>query len=182
MKNIIKIKAFEYVVSRLIEWYLSRNSDQDYKSDFTKLKLIKLLFFVTSAKATRSNEGLLTIFDNIWAMPYGHVESDIYDNLNQTVAYKISRNGLIENQIDFNSYFSGIDTEKVFIDQSIQKLKEENPDLINYNSFELVELSHRWESWQTVFSLAKSQGKLSLKIPNITIQNEPKLFSLTTHA
>lgn len=172
-----KIKCFEYIVLKLIDWHKEKNPEANVSSNFSKLKVMKLLFFVSSVKANDDNMGLLDIFDNFWAMPFGHVESDIYNSLSETKAVSISSSKISINQVDKN-YFSEIYEHTDIIDDSLKSLKLINSDLINYEPFDLVELSHKWESWITIYSLAKQQGKQSLKIPTSLIQKEPKSFSL----
>lgn len=62
-----KIQAFEFVVFKLVNWYKTQNSITDNETftainDLSKLKVIKLHFFV-SAVNSKSNS-LLSIFDN----------------------------------------------------------------------------------------------------------------------
>ena len=71
-----KILAFEYVLENLGKWYQDETRTSGVPV-FTKLKAFKLLFFVSSAEAQNENLGLLKLFDNHHALPYGPVESDI---------------------------------------------------------------------------------------------------------
>lgn len=92
-----KIELFEYCVFKLIEWSVQHKNGFSWgnfangNNDFSKLKLIKLHFFLCTA-----NISLLEIFDNFYAMPYGHVESNVYDALNngQIERFQISVDGL----------------------------------------------------------------------------------------
>lgn len=170
-----KILAFEYVVSSLVDWFneVNKEKNEDFRQNFSKLKLIKLHFFVSAVDADKKDKGLLSTFDNFYALPYGHVESDVYKALDQTIRYKLLSDSLsIKDDVIIN-----IDLDlKGKIDASISKLKNINPDLVNYSAFDLVELSHKWYSWKTAFEQAKREGKYSAPISSETIQYEPKFF------
>ena len=171
-----KLIPFDYVVNQIIVWYNNEGGNLE-NNDLSKLKLAKLLFFISAASTMSGTPGLLAIFNDFYAMPYGHVESEIQDRIEQSVHYDISRNGLT-----IKAHYS--DTENNILDQgfknlvneALQKLKGLNSALVLYDPFRLVELSHEWQSWKTVFSLAKRHGKFSMKIPNEMIINEPKIF------
>lgn len=118
----------------------------------------------------------MDIFDNYCAMPYGHVESDVYSNIPFLNKYRVENTGtdIIQTTYDFTC--SKRDQER--IDSAIESLKEENKNLINYGAFKLVELSHQWYSWINMYNLAKMRNKNSIAIPKSLIQNESKLFQL----
>jgi hypothetical protein len=174
----MKLKAFEYIVHKLYEWYLETGRSPE-SNDLNKLKILKLLFFTSAISSNEDDEGLLSTFNNYCAMPYGHVESDIYDQMWMVDSFAISRSGLDifeDNTPDFSDAdFADVKTS---IDNSLSKLKEANPNLITTSAFDLVELSHVWDSWRSMYSLAKSMGKNSIHIPNEMIQNEYKIYSL----
>ena len=70
-----KILFFEYFIDSL-----SERNNNSFKG-FTTLKLIKLLFLTVGVSSTEDDRGLTTVFNNFVAMPYGPVESDIYDTI-----------------------------------------------------------------------------------------------------
>ena len=174
-----KLRYFEYTVQKLVEWYNETGSLLSNQSnDFNKLKVLKLHFFVSAISSNENDLGLLKIFDKFCAMPYGHVESQVYDNLKHSII-QISRNG-IENlaelqNIDFPDVEENIKDQ---INEAISKLKDANPSLINYSPFMLVDLSHAWSSWRTMYRLAKQLGKSSIAIPTHMIQREEKMYAL----
>jgi hypothetical protein len=173
-----KLTAFDHVVFRLTEWYGEKYNGWE-QNNLSKLKITKLLFFVTAASASTNDPGLLSTFDNFAALPYGHVESDIQDHMNDSFNYEITKLN-VQFKPGVKEYFLNPDFDRRIIsniDKAVANLKTKNPNLINYNQFDLVDLSHRWQSWKTVFSLAKKNGKFSMKIPREMIMNEPKIFA-----
>ncbi len=186
--NSLKISTFEYIVFQLINWYkeayrLKDNRAFNQGNDLSILKVIKLSFFVVANK----HESLLRTFDKFYAMPLGHVESDIYDYIRshngRFTAFTISPSGTVikgefmESLSENN--FSNVDFDlRKSINISIEDLKNANPGLIKYTGYQLVELSHQWYSWKRTFALAKSMGSNSRQIPSETIAEETKIFSL----
>lgn len=172
-----KNQAFEYYVVKLLEWYREATGDVE-GNDLSTLKVLKLLFFGSAISSNGNDNTTLldTTFDNFYAMPYGHVESDIYNSI---------RRGELENLI-INNDNSTINLNLDFptseiknkIDNSIERLKDENPNLILMTSFDLVELSHRWYSWQFYFNKAQRNGSYSELIPVEMIKQEQKFFYL----
>jgi uncharacterized phage-associated protein len=183
--NEFKIRAFEYVVQGLANWFkecshISDNRSFNNNNDLNKLKILKLHFFVTAAKS--DDNQLLNVFNNFSAMPYGHVESDIYNALDSLERYDISNYRLTikDDYLDtlsqsFDSLESWIKDE---IDASIKVLRKINNIIILYTAFQLVELSHSWFSWKSMFAIARSHNKLSESIPSRIIREENKNFRL----
>ena len=177
MSDTIKIQAFEYLVSKLLEWY--NDSSSNNGNDLSILKVLKLTFF-TSAVGTNkdSNNTLLdTVFNNYVAMPYGHVESDIYRFIktNRLVNIRIDNRQTVLLNDTLDNLESSLKKE---IDNSISLLKSINFDLINLSSFELVDLSHTWYSWQKYYSIAKEHHRNSESIPTDVIKSEDKIYQL----
>jgi uncharacterized phage-associated protein len=184
MQSREKLLYFEYTIKSLLRWYeeLGLQGDQN---NFSVLKSLKLLFFVSAAKSESSKKSLLLedVFDEFYALPYGHVESSVYKEI------KVLDGNLNYYQIN-NSRVSCLDNAdlKVFedlnteiteeIDASIQYLKDTNKYLVRMSPFDLVNLSHAWYSWQKYYQLAKDSGSLSSKIPFEIIKSEDKLFKL----
>ena len=73
-----KEKCFEYFVISICKSYVN-DGNKIENNDFGILKIMKLLFFTVAASYTIEKNGLLEIFNNWEAQPYGHVENDIYD-------------------------------------------------------------------------------------------------------
>lgn len=174
----LKLSALDYTINHLRNWYAEAGENID-NNDLSKLKITKLLFFISAASTTRDNAGLLETFDNFYAMPFGHVESDVQDHTEESEHYEISKNRLTyKNGVEeYTNHVNNLVITSM-IDESISRLQVANFELITYDPFQLVDLSHRWHSWQTVFSLAKRNGRYSMKIPNEMIMVEPKFYKL----
>lgn len=177
MEKLNKTGAFEYFVYKLIEWQKEVKKNDD-PNDIGILKALKLLFFVSAVDTNKKTTHSLldTTFSNFCALPFGHVESDVYNAI---------KNKELDN-LDINNYTSVFKNKLVFedkiikqlIDSSIEKLKGYNENLITYSSFDLVELSHKWYSWKYFFSKAKKVGLFSTPIPIDFIKAEEKYYSL----
>lgn len=176
-----KLLYFEYLLNQLVEWY--KESRGSYEgNDLSTLKAMKLLFFVSAAdlKPNSTNTIIDTVFNNYVAMPYGHVESDIYDLIR-------SKSGVlncfkIDNRttVKLSKSVSELNLDKnytVLIDSSISHLKESVFHLIDLTASDLIELSHQWYSWKHNFNLAISKGVRSAEIKIDDIKKEPKYFS-----
>lgn len=176
MSTATKLLALEYIVDKVKSWYALAGGDLQ-NNDLSKLKITKLLFFTCAATADRDIPGLLNTFDNFVAMPFGHVESDLQDHMGNTSQFSITKTGLsFKEGVDHYEMNPEIANLCPIIDKGIERLQQINFNLVKYTPFELVDLSHRWQSWKTVFALAKRNGKFSMKIPNDMIMVEPKIF------
>ncbi len=177
----IKIYYFEYTLNQLLEWY-SRKSGQSDTNDISILKALKLLFFVSAVNANPESEETLldNVFNEFVAMPFGHVESTVYNKIRE------SKGRLEYFNIDTHTTtrISPFDSNKgnlhikAEIQRSIKLLSEKNPELILYSAFDLVEVSHLWYSWQVNYKKAKSQDLGSYKISQMDIKLESKIYHL----
>jgi uncharacterized phage-associated protein len=170
--NISKTEYFEYFVKKI---YDSNNFKE--LNDLSIVKVQKLLFFLTtSVQDEEGNYPLLNIFSAFYALPYGHVESDIYnaiksDNLNY---FKITRFGT--NLKTFQTFHFLNNKITALIDEGFHALKEYN--LLKRNASYLVDLSHCHESWIKNYRQAINENKFSRQIPVIDIAQEKKYFAL----
>lgn len=142
-----KIQVFEEVLYHLHSWYKEENPDKE--NDISILKAMKLLFFVSGAD-TENN--LFGVFDRFQAWQYGHVEADIYNFYSQHSGefpnIKLDRNTLKfkEDYAPKNREYS----EKIEI--NIDRIKEINSELISYDAFRLVDISHAYRSWDIYYN------------------------------
>jgi len=174
-----QIQIFQYIQYKLLEWYVLSNDCEYNENDFSILKSMKLLFFTVSANCKKDNSLLDTTFTDFVAMPYGHVEINVYNKLKNPLIHKDFK---IDNE---KTYFSSIKdfsdishTIKSEIDHSVDILKKSNYKLINYTAFQLVELSHRFDSWLKTYKTAQEGGRKIEVIEPDLIKNEMKFYIL----
>jgi len=104
-----KTQAFEYFVYQLQKWYIGKYGSFE-NNDFSILKVLKLLFFCSAIEAEKDKDDTLLdiAFDNFYAMPYGHVESDVYNAIRggELSFFKIDRDKttLNSSNIDDNNF------------------------------------------------------------------------------
>lgn len=176
-----KLSYFEYTLSKLLAWYTDITGSSN--NDLSTLKALKLLFFVSAAKATmRDSHSLVDdVFDKFVAMPYGPVESDIYSRINlqngNLTFFSINNSSVQAKESFMEGVFSNLDpdfTKK--IDESIDLVRSMNENLINLSAFDLVELSHLWYSWRKNYQMALDAGQRSKVIPVEDIKAEIKIY------
>lgn len=175
---IAKLKAFEYFVYKLTLWYNEAFETDVFKdNDLSKLKIFKLHFFTTAISTSPGDNGLLRVFDDFHALPFGPVESDIYGHLGDLEYFSITssmltlKKGINIEDIAHTEY-------KQDIDNAIELLQKSQFDLIKKTAFDLVEISHQWSCWSIVFEYAKTQDKLSSRIPKeLILLESQKVFS-----
>lgn len=147
MRSINKIEVFEEILFHLNEWYKEQNPNKE--NDLSILKTMKLLFFVSGADA---KSHLFDVFDKFQAWQYGHVEADIYNAYSERSGnfdnFTLDRNSLIFEE-GYKPEGSSL-SEK--IKENIQILKDKNPDLISYEAFRLVDISHSYLSWDIYYN------------------------------
>lgn len=164
-ENKNKVLYFEYTIYKLIEWVKKNNPSLTHpESSFTKLKALKLLFFVAAVNSSNKSHILLDIFNNFYAMPYGPVESDIYNSIlhKLTKYYNILDIGTQIKSNAERSVFYGLDNNvKKEIDKNIELLLEKNPKIIELPPYKLVDISHKWSVWINSMSIANILGKKS---------------------
>lgn len=147
-----KYHIFQHIMHELLLWY--GLNKEITNNDFTVLKSLKLLFFVAAASTSLKERSLLKgIFDRFYAMPYGHVESDIYNYIKTQDDH--DKYCITKFKTDINTHIElpNIDVDlKNRIQNSVMILKNLNYNLVFLNQFDLVELSHKWDSWKNNFN------------------------------
>lgn len=186
-----KIKYFHYFITRIIlgmrgdlSLDLNNVSISDFsswanESGLSKLKLLKLLFFavVIDARKTEGSKLLDSVFDNFYAMPYGPVESDVYNHLCELNNYTFTNQTMsFSGDVDDFYYDDLCPNLLMQIDQSIRLIIEENNNILNMSAFDLVELSHKAVSWRIVFAEAKRKGLYSLEMSSYIIKSTATYF------
>lgn len=169
-----KIQYFEYIVSKLIEWYedVKEENDESFEKHFSRIVVMKLLFFVAAVK-NEKGEDLLDIFNDFYAMQYGPVEGEIYTAMEEErlVYYSFPVFPIPELEIKEKPEMGSQEQ----VDEAIKALRGKNPKLVRYTSSKLIVLSHRWLSWRVAISIARLNG---LNCESMTTQDirEDEMF------
>lgn len=169
-----KLIYTDYIVYKLIEWLEQLGYSKEVAlKRIDKLTTMKMIFFIVAASTSpkRNYYGLLNIFDNFVAMPYGPVELDVYEHFNELKHYNIFRETKIKQEFDINSIDPKI---KKDIDTPISILSNINKNLINNDGFDLVEITHKWGCWRDVYNNRRSNTD---PISRESILNDWKYFS-----
>lgn len=160
--------VFHCFVIYLAKWYMGKNFNDDFNgkeielfnntNDFSNIKILKMLFFCSAVSIIKNNGLLSKRFDNFKAMPYGPVEIDVYEYL---------KNNENEDCIIFESKKIKLKNTNILIDEDKRKqilkdvnsMKEINKGLIKKDPFALVDISHKWRTWQNRYKEARAIGK-----------------------
>lgn len=153
----IKKLLFEYLVYLLEQWKQEKHPHS--KEAFTKLKLQKILFLVASVNAVEDSHPLLDVFDKFYALPYGPVEIDIYDAMCKNNFKTIKFEGNNCKQCLKEEDFAALDENlKKAMRNAVQAIKDKGADYIISDVFELVDITHKWTSWQIAMQMAEMFG------------------------
>lgn len=165
--NINKKYLFEYLVYLLEQWRQEEHCD--FTEKFTKLKLQKILFLVASYNADKDNHPLLDVFNNFYALPYGPVEIDIYESMNSSefrFIKFISNNCTINFEelakwVKSSHNDKSIEKAMTAMENSLEDIKKMkmDKDYIVMPTFDLVDITHKWTSWQVAMRVAEIFGK-----------------------
>lgn len=158
-----KIYAFDYMLSLFENWYNEENKEQNKGfENCSKLSMLKLLFLTAVPKEEGARD-LLDIFDNFHALPYGPVESDIYNAIQdkKLPSYIITERSITKKENVTLLY--NVDDYSLVKD-AIDALKMKNRHLILLNAFDLVKITHKWESWKQSINFAKLMDMSSYKM------------------
>lgn len=173
MNNIEKIYATKYLLQCLGKWYSEKSSNPN---DLSILKSLKLIF-LTCSISTQEEPNLLDEGFSFYAMPLGHVETDVYSFYKNGSFNKILDNKQLNlDKLEDEDFSKISSTIKKLIDKSISNLKKKNELLILESASSLVELSHKHSSWINNFKRAQNMGKLSQSISSEDIVKEEKFY------
>lgn len=169
----MKNQIFEYFIFKT----LIHLRDNQKNNDLSVLKCVKLLFFFSTVEE-ENGDSLIDRFDSMYAMPLGHVETEIYDamkaNSFENFSFTKQHTTLKKPTIHSNSFNPAVVS---LVERKFELLLKKNPNILFMPAYDLVELSHQWFSWRYYFEQAKAQHKLSMKIPTQVIKNEYKVYS-----
>ncbi len=180
MSNIMnnKILCFEYILYQLINWYKELRPTDMSLFSFTRLKALKLLFFVSAIRKDEDRD-LLDVFNNFHAMQHGPVESDIYNAMieDKLLHYNFKSRFIEVGQVlEYDFQELGENCNR--ITNSINLLRERNEKIVTYTASQLVDLSHKWESWQIAIHMANIFDKGSEPMDCGLIRSNRQYYSL----
>ncbi|TCV05656.1 hypothetical protein EDC17_107110 [Sphingobacterium alimentarium] len=170
-KNLI----FEYFIFKSL-LNLTRDSSE-FKNDLSILKSIKLLFFFSTISDS-THSPLIDEFETVKALPLGHVITDIYASIksDNLTFFSFNKNGVSLKSSSINETDFDINIRQA-VDPRFDLLLKNNPYILKMTAYELVELSHKWYSWNYYFNIARSNGLSSIEIPIEVIKTERKIYS-----
>ena len=161
----LKIKYFEYFVYQLL-------LKKEINNSFNNFKVIKLLFLTCCSSITKESSGLLDIFDNWVAAPYGHLEKDlefyIKEKKGEFSFFKLDRFGITLKE----NYNTNKIEEFPIVFTSLKALLEKNKNILNNSGSYLIDLSMEHKSWVDNYRIALSENKYWQSIPKEDILNE----------
>ncbi|MDO3391753.1 DUF4065 domain-containing protein [Bacteroides sp. ET489] len=177
-----KLRSFEYLLYKFIGWFekekrITDDSHALFLADFTRLKVLKLLFLVSAV-----NEGndLLSIFDKFYAMRHGPVESEIYDAMvNEKFRFIQFKDRTTSFKQPFDTWaFEDLSSEdKCLLDSAIESLFDKNSSIILYPAMTLVDITHKWISWQSAYMMALMLNKGSQLMDVSLIREDTKYYT-----
>ena len=172
-----KVLAFDYMLTLFKEWYESVAPSGSGFTNLSRLSVLKLLFFASAPKNDQDQDDLLQIFDKFYALPYGPVESDLYTAIKQGLLpnYNVKERSIDIKSSNLNYDDLGNET-KLLIKGEIEQLKKKNPTLVTKSAFDLVDISHQWESWQEAYGFAQFLGKQSYEMTLESIKEDRNKF------
>lgn len=165
-----KIYAFDYMLSLFEEWCNEESKGTMIFKNRSKLSVLKLLF-LTAAPKKQGSRDLLDTFNNFYALPYGPVESDIYNAIQNNIlpSYIVTERSILRK---VNNHLPYTIDDYIHIKDAVDELKEINRHLITLNAFSLVEITHKWESWKQSIAFARLMDMSSYKMTKESIRND----------
>lgn len=166
-----KIYAFDYMLSLFEEWYNEENKEQGKGfENCSKLSMLKLLF-LTAAPKEEEDRDLLDTFNKFCALPYGPVESDIYNAIQEgeLPSYILTERSITRKEDVTPPYEKG---DYLPVKNAVNALKLKNAGLILLNAFDLVEITHKWDSWKQSINFAKLMDMSSYKMTVESIRGD----------
>lgn len=169
-----KIYAFDYMLSLFEEWYKEEANEAMNFQKCSKLSVLKLLF-LTAAPKDDGSEDLLNLFNKFYALPFGPVESDVYDaiKLDKLPSYIVTEKSISKKQHVTLPYSCD---KYINIKKAVDALKDKNKKLILLDAFSLVEITHKWESWRQSIAFARLMDMLSYKMSVDSIRNDKNKY------
>lgn len=169
-----KRQAIHYILYKFLEWW-EKNGNNKTENDISTLKFLHLVYQVSVIWGNRNEKYYLidNVFNNFYAQPYGIIEEDVEkyitsSGLTTAKTAKLIAKPIIDNDLKYH------------IDNSINELYRINRSLINYSSFDFIEMSQRTYTWGSTYNIAKKLKTFSQKINLTLLKNETHIFEKPT--
>lgn len=168
MRN--KTLFFEYFVDALIR---KNNNKTD---TITAPKIIRLLFLTVGLYSTYENKLLTEVFNKFVARPFGPVETDVCELIAEDILtkYTINNTGCYIKNDSININLE--DDSKRVVDDAVNLLIENNPNILNYQPTHLVDIVQKWSCWKICYDVALTNGNFNIIIPPKMIRNSIKYY------
>lgn len=185
----MKYNYFNWLLYVIIRRYLNDNNITIHhfndNNNFTKLKVMKLLFLMVVTDANINNERsiLLDVFNNFVAMKYGPVELDIYNYIGDVNNQQVLNPNPVFIEINANRCFINIDifnqmdemdhNEQIInMEQVVASMIRDGKNPLSFSPSTLVDVTHNYASWKTVYENAKLNKRLFERMPSFLIAND----------
>lgn len=165
-----KTDAFDYLLYLYKQWFDDVAPKGESFENISKLAVLKMLFLTSAPKNNTDNDDLLSVFNNFYALPYGPVESDIYNAIKSDLLpnFTITERSVLQKNSDVVFSLSAEDKER--LENVVDNLRQKNQQLIQLNPFDLVEITHQWDSWKNAYHLARFMGKQRHAMSEVSIK------------
>lgn len=174
-----KQEAFNLFVHTVITNYMKQNSMSidEFRNDnnFSKLKLLNLLFLFV-VNDIRNNDGTLhKIFNYFVATSYGATEWDVYNHLK----YYPNASDIINFVLNVDNHEDNINNDlTTLFNLNYEQIYSQNSELFNYNGGRLTELSRRHTSWRYACLQAHLNNKNYFEMKNEYIKEDYLIVTL----
>lgn len=164
-----KILAYQYAIFRLMQW---EESVTRKRNTIGSVKSTHLIFYLTVSRIKEGGTYLLYhVFNNYYAMPYGVLESDIYNILANKFELDYLNVSSSDTKINVNKniydIYDLLDPKIVSeIDLGIEKLKSINPNIITYSTSDTIGMSKMSYAYGKASSNGKLRDSLVAKVDN----------------
>jgi len=169
-----KKQATVYILLQFAEWYKEEYKVLD-SNDLSILKSLKLFFLLSTVNTNKEGQNLIDLgFSKYVAMPFGPVESDVYDFFKED-------NYIDKSRLDYNLLQSkdltNLDSAyKSIIDNCFNLLKSINKNIIKLSASLLVDLTHKYSSWIISYNYAIENNMSTKEMSNDMIKAEEKFY------
>lgn len=169
-----KKQATVYILLQLAEWYKEEGSNID-TNDLSILKSLKLFFLLSTVNLDKEGQNLIDLgFSKYIAMPFGPVESDVYDFFKEE--NYINKSKLDYNVLKLEDISNLKEAHKSVINNCLQELKSINKNIIKFSASLLVDLTHKYSSWIISYNHAVSNSWSTKEMSNDRIRAEEKFY------